>query len=66
MLLMEPFFKTFTGKQLADATRSTEAIMALNAESGQRVDELADKALEAGGSAANDPIEQGPMYGRSF
>jgi hypothetical protein len=31
-----------------------------------QVDELADKALDAGGSPANDPIDMGFMYGRSF
>ncbi len=40
--------------------------MALSAESRDEVDELADKALEAGGSPANDPLEMGFMYGRSF
>jgi predicted lactoylglutathione lyase len=35
-------------------------------ESRQRVDELVDTALATGGSPANDPMEQGPMYGRSF
>jgi predicted lactoylglutathione lyase len=66
MLLVEPFFKTFTKKDIADATKVTEAIVCLGVESRQRVDELANKALESGGSPVKDPIDQGFMYGRSF
>ncbi len=66
MLLVEPFFKTFTKKDIVDATKSTEAIMGLGVESRQRVDDLVDKALAAGGSPANDTNDQGFMYGRSF
>jgi len=66
MLLAESRFKDFTKKQLADPTTSTEAILAFSAESRAQVDELADKALEAGGSPANDPMDHGFMYGRSF
>ena len=40
--------------------------MALGVESRQRVDELVDKALASGGKPANETMEQGPMYGRSF
>jgi len=66
MLLVESRFRDFTKKELVDASRQTEAILAVSAESREQVDELADKALEAGGSPANDPIDQGFMYGRSF
>jgi len=66
MLLVESRFKDFTKKELADPTTQTEAIVALSAESREQVDELADKALEAGGAPANDPIEMDFMYGRSF
>lgn len=66
MLLVEPFFKAFTKKEIVDATKSTEAILALGVESRQRVDELADTAIEAGGQPANDPMDEGFMYGRSF
>jgi uncharacterized protein len=66
MLLVENRFKDFTKKEICDATTHTEAIVALSAESREQVDELAGKALEAGGSPANDPIDEGFMYGRSF
>ena len=66
MLLVEDKFKDFTKKELVDATTQTEVIMALSAESREGVDDLADKALAAGGSPANEPLEMGFMYGRSF
>ncbi|HEV3407997.1 MAG TPA: VOC family protein [Gaiellaceae bacterium] len=55
-----------TAKELADATSQTEAIVAFSAASRDEVDRLADTALEAGGSPANDAIAQGFMYSRSF
>ncbi|MEU1617765.1 VOC family protein [Streptomyces sp. NPDC008238] len=66
MLLVEPFFRRFTGKEVADATKTTEAIVCLGVESRGRVDELVDTALATGGSPSNETMEQGPMYGRSF
>ncbi len=66
MLLERPRFQDFTKKEVVDSTRQTEAILALGADSRDGVDELADKALASGGSPANDPMEMGWMYGRSF
>ncbi len=66
MLLVEPFFKTFTKKDLADATTSTEAIIALSADSREAVDELVDKAIAAGAGPSNEPMDEGYMYARSF
>ncbi|MGH3917656.1 MAG: VOC family protein [Pseudonocardiaceae bacterium] len=66
MLLTESFFKTFTNKAVVDATRSTEAILALGVDSRQRVDELVDDALAAGGLPGGFSNDEGFMYGRSF
>jgi uncharacterized protein len=66
MLLVEPFFKTFTQKDVVDATKGTEAIVALGVDSRERVDELAEKALAAGGRPGNDTHDEGGMYARSF
>jgi predicted lactoylglutathione lyase/ABC-type transporter Mla MlaB component len=66
MLLLQDRFKDFTKKDLADPTAQTEAILGLSADSRAQVDELAEKALAAGGSPANDPIDMDFMYGRSF
>jgi predicted lactoylglutathione lyase len=66
MLLVQPRFADFTKKQVADASTSTEAILAVSAESREAVDAFADAALKAGGTPANEPMDYGFMYGRSF
>ena len=66
MLLIEPFFKTFTKKQLVDATKSTEVLIALSTDEKSGVDEMLDKALNAGGKEAREPQDLGFMYSRSF
>ncbi len=66
MLLTEQFFSTFTGKSLADATKTTEVIAAIGVDSRQRVDEIVDTALASGGRASQETSEQEGMYGRSF
>jgi predicted lactoylglutathione lyase len=66
MLLVRDRFADFTSKELVDSRTHTEAILALSAESREDVDDFADRALAAGGSPANEPMEMGFMYGRSF
>ena len=66
MLLVRDRFRDFTKRELADPRTHTEAITALSAESREDVDELVEKALGAGGATANDPMDMGFMYGRSF
>ena len=66
MLLVEEFFKTFTNKSIADATKSTEVLLALSAESREKVDEMINNAIKAGGSAPNPKQDQGWMYGHGF
>ncbi|MCT9079702.1 VOC family protein [Streptomyces fulvoviolaceus] len=66
MLLTKPFYATFTKKEIADATQTSEVLVALSAESREKVDELVDKALAAGGSPAGEAQDHGFMYGRSF
>ena len=66
MLIVESFFKTFTKKQISDASNNTEVLTALSVESRGKVDAIADKALASGGSPNTDPQDHGWMYGRSF
>ena len=66
MLLTRPFFQGFTRKEIADAGRVTEVLLALSAPSRVEVDSLVEKALAAGGRAALDPEDHGFMYGWSF
>jgi hypothetical protein len=66
MLLVEAFFKTFTRKEICDATKSTEAIIALSADSRERVDEITSRAIDAGGTTYREPQDHGWMYQKSF
>ncbi len=66
MLLVEKYFQTFTKKPVADATKGTEVILSLSAESKQRVDEMVDKAVAAGGTVSSEPQDMGWMYQRGF
>jgi predicted lactoylglutathione lyase len=66
MLLAESRFADFATKPIADARTTTEAILAVSAESRDAVDAFADAALAAGGSRAGEPMDHGFMYGRSF
>ena len=66
MLLVEPFFQTFTKKPIADATKTTEVLVCLSCESRAEVDEMVCKAVAAGGTAPNAPQDHGFMYGHGF
>lgn len=66
MLLTEPMFKTFTKKEIADASKTTEVLIAIDADSREQVDELVKKAVEAGGSIYSEPADHGWMYQHSF
>jgi predicted lactoylglutathione lyase len=66
MLLVESRFKDFTSRQICDTSTHIEAIVALSAESREQVDGIADKALAAGAQPANEPMDLGSMYSRSF
>ncbi|MFF4589967.1 VOC family protein [Streptomyces sp. NPDC001388] len=66
MLLTKPFYSTFTKKEIADATKTSEVLIALSAESREKVDELVDRALSLGGSVGGETQDMGFMYGRSF
>lgn len=66
MLLVEEFFQTFTNKEISDASKNAEVIIALSANSKEEVNELVNKALAAGGNPYNEPVDHGFMYTWSF
>lgn len=66
MLLVEPFFKSFIDKDIVDATKSTEVLVALSADSRTEVDDLVNKALAAGGTETRPIQDHGFMYTRSY
>lgn len=66
MLLVEKFFKTFTQKEICDTTKNTELITALSTESREKVDQMLENVIKAGGKESMKPQDHGWMYGRSF
>jgi len=66
MLLVEPFFKGFTNKPVADASKSTEVLICLSCESRDEVDTLVKKAIAAGGTSPMPAQDHGFMYGHGF
>ncbi|MBZ3904093.1 VOC family protein [Streptomyces brasiliscabiei] len=66
MLLTKPFYASFTKKEIADATKTSQVILCLSAESRAKVDELVDKAVAAGGTASEKVQDMDFMYGRAF
>ncbi|MBN3885429.1 MAG: VOC family protein [Nostoc sp.] len=66
MLLTHDKFKTFTPKEICDATKSTEVLVCLSSQSREEVDEMVGKAVAAGGTTYNQPQDHGFMYGHGF
>lgn len=66
MLIAEPFFKTFTNKEIADSSKVTEVLNAVSVESRVEVDRIVDAAMAAGAKPAKDTQDMGWMYYRSF
>jgi len=67
MALSHEKFRQFTPKEIADARRSTEVLVAMSCDSRDEVDEMIERAVSAGGKADPGPKQDyGFMYGRSF
>ncbi|MDR4472288.1 MAG: VOC family protein [Nitrospira sp.] len=66
MLLTHGKVKEFTNKQIADAHKTTEVLTALAVDSKESVNEMAEKALKAGGKEAYPAKDHGFMFVRSF
>ena len=66
MLLVESFFKTFTDKAICDASKNTEVLVCISAESRQKIDELVSQAVAAGGTAPRKSQDHGFMYQHGF
>jgi len=69
MLFDEPSFKSFIGNEsgITDAKLSAEVLLSVDAQSKEEVDEMAKKAVEAGGKSNHKPSEmKGWMYGCVF
>lgn len=66
MLITEPYFKTFTPREIADTTKVVEVLNALSTDSREKVDWYAKTAVEAGGKIHRDSSDHGWMYSQSI
>jgi len=68
MLLTHDFWRTFTAKEIPDAHKVAQVLLALSADSPAAVDQMVADATGAGGVADPTPKQDmgGMMYGRSF
>ena len=66
MLLVEPYFKTFTDKPLCDARACSEAIVCLSLDSREAVDQMVAAAVKGGARLPREPQDHGFMYGHGF
>ncbi len=66
MLLVEPFFQSFSKKAIADAKSSSEVILALSCESNAAVDAMVAKAVASGATTPNPPQDHGFMYQHGY
>jgi len=66
MLLVEKFFKTFISKEICDARKSTEVLLALSCDNRAQVDEQLAKAVAAGATIPREPQDLGFMYSQAF
>ncbi len=66
MLLAEPFFKTFTGREICNTSTHNEALITVSCASRAEVDQLVKRAVAGGGKPAGEPQDHGFMYDWSF
>lgn len=65
-LLQSDYFATFTRKAVADAHKTTEVLIALDAASREEVNQFISKAAELGGTIYAEAADHGWMYQHSF
>lgn len=67
MVLREEYFSTFTSKQIIDAHKGVEVLLAISCESKEDVDAMTTAAGAAGGTAdVRAAQDLGFMYSRAF
>jgi predicted lactoylglutathione lyase len=66
MLLVEPFFQTFTPKKICDASRNTEVLVAISLDNREAVERIVAQAIAAGAKTPNPPRDYGFMYQHGF
>jgi len=66
MLLVEPFFRTFTPREICDTASHCEGLFAISVDSRAEVDRVMQTAVAGGATPATDPQDHGFMFQRTF
>ncbi len=66
MFMVEPFFQSFTEKELVDTSKAIQSYICLSVDSREAVNEMVNKAVAAGGTAGNTQDEYDFMYGWDY
>jgi len=66
MILVKEFYQTFTKKQICDSKTTSEVLISLSMESREKVNEIVEKAVKAGGTDYMEAKDYGWMYQRNF
>ena len=67
MLFAQDMFAGFTHNALSDTTKGTEVLFSLGADSREQVNDITNRARQAGGTVFAEPGESnGFMYGSGF
>jgi predicted lactoylglutathione lyase len=66
MLLTHDKYRQFTSKEIADAHKTSAALLCVSEDSREAVDATVNKAVTAGASEDRPAQDYGFMYGRSF
>jgi len=66
MLLTHDKYRQFTSKEIADAHKTSAALICVSEDSRAAVDTTVDKAVNAGARETRPAQDYGFMYGRSF
>ena len=66
MLHTSESIKRFTKKEIANAKKTTEVLLALQVENREQVDEMMNKVFSAGEKEQREAEDHGFMYARSF
>lgn len=66
MLVTEQRFKDFTKKEICNAHKNTEVLIAIDVDSREKVDEMVKTAVDAGGSIYMEPQDHGWMNRHGF
>lgn len=66
MLLIEPFFQSFTKREIVDAYRATECIISISTDSVAEVNKIVENAVAAGGTIPRPASDYGFMYQHRF